>query len=313
MDSNEKDFEHKRKSQSLKVPLSERPSKVGGGFIGLAGESSAATSATSSGGVKGGDAGTSGGIDSDKKMKTNLVKRRFMGLKMPDKQNEKGEEKTEEELELERLEVKNVRAKFYTGFILYSTMVVMLILQISIFLNFLQIKQDAIDVDEFVTSIRRDIGRTRLGIALEVEGFDDARVYCDENNGGLSFAYRRCYLPYSASPALTIPQMVEKCQERNMILFYPKTMEEIGVLYSSLDLPAGTERPTQFKKKGSTYVTYDDGGLSLAEVGDLSISGNSEKDALCVETELQFLRRMSLLFPCSSGTRRSQYICVVDF
>ena len=48
-----------------------------------------ATSATSSGGVKGGDAGTSGGIDSDKKMKTNLVKRRFMGLKMPDKQNEK--------------------------------------------------------------------------------------------------------------------------------------------------------------------------------------------------------------------------------
>ena len=35
-----------------------------------------ATSATSSGGMKGGDAGTSGGIDSDKKMKTNLVKRR---------------------------------------------------------------------------------------------------------------------------------------------------------------------------------------------------------------------------------------------
>ena len=44
MDSNEKDFEHKRKSQSLKVPLSERPSKVGGGFIGLAGESSAGKS-----------------------------------------------------------------------------------------------------------------------------------------------------------------------------------------------------------------------------------------------------------------------------
>ena len=62
------------------------------------------------------------------------------GLKMPEK--EETEELSEEDFEKERLEVLNLRAKVYSGLILFIALIAMIIMQATIFIDLLSLKGD---------------------------------------------------------------------------------------------------------------------------------------------------------------------------
>ena len=82
--------------------------------------------------------------------------------------------------------------------------------------------------------------------------YSDIRVYCDEKGGAIGWDYRRCYVSFKPI-GLTIPQMVEKCRLRSLILFYPKSMAEIQFIGSDMGKKVvffGKEIPTQFKESG---------------------------------------------------------------
>ncbi|XP_063719145.1 uncharacterized protein LOC134845939 isoform X2 [Symsagittifera roscoffensis] len=189
---------------------------------------------------------------------------------------------------------------------MYTMMAAILLLQIYIFINYLQIRQEIVGLEKTMSKVRLQSQMRRNKL--------DIRVYCDEKGGAIGWDYRRCYVSFKPI-GLTIPQMVEKCRLRSLILFYPKSMAEIQFIGSDMGKKVvffGKEIPTQFKESGQgDYVTYDNGGLSYkSEQWDLEVSNRIKSgDALCIEEG----ESKPELYRCRSTTGRSKYICISEF